>query len=148
MGLQYFKRGVYAGGAGNRDLSSDLVMSSGGLAFDAAITASTAAEIAGYGLVTITGADATSVYTLAAPPSDRVREVIITCINATSSMTAKVFLTTGTTDAHYQSSASATTTERSLHFPHSASYARLLATSSHVWLVTAKSTGVLQESTG
>src|SRR3990167_300943 len=103
MGLQYFKRGVYAGGAGNRDLSSDLVMSSGGLAFDAAITASTA---------------------------------------------AKVFLTTGTTDAHYQSSASATTTERSLHFPHSASYARLLATSSHVWLVTAKSTGVLQESTG
>ena len=148
MGVAYSKRGIATVGAGNQAYSSDILLTSGGVAFDAAYAGTTSATLPTYGLITITGADATSVYTLGAPPSDRIRECIITCVTAASSATAVVYLTTATTGAHFQSSATATTTERGLTFNHSRAYVRLMATSSHVWLVTAQSTGVLQASTG
>lgn len=148
MGREYFKRGIVTVGAGNQHYTSDVMVSSGGFAYDAATTNTTGTTIPNFGVQLIRGDDSTAIYTLAAPPTDRVREMFLMCVIATSSNTANVYVTTGTTDAHFQSSAAATTTERMLHFDRSNAFARLMATSSHVWSVIGASTHVTQNSTG
>ena len=146
MGFQYFKRGIVTVGAGNRAASSDYLASSGGFAYDTVVAGTTSANLPGYGVITITGAATTSVYTISDPPSDRAREVIITCTNGTTALTALVVC--NSTAVHYQSSDAATTTQRQLTFNHAAAFVRLMATSSQVWHVMAGSTAVLQASTG